>query len=159
METAGVALGTAFQQYTVALPLAARLTAQTGLFHLADAKNNSGVVATQLWLGDLRYQTLGATVTGAAAPSFTIAAHGVQAGRSFALASSDLQISWTGGVASALLLVRPSLAYFTYSSSDASVATVSADGVITGVKAGQASVSAKLGAAQTSSALTVTVTP
>ena len=159
VETVGVALGTAFQQYTVALPLAARLTAQTGLFLFADAKNNSGIVATQFWLGDLRYQTLGATVTGAPAPSFTLASHDVQAGHSFALAGSDLQIAWTGGANSSLTQVRPSLAYFTYSSSDPGVATVSADGVVAGVKAGQAGISSRLGAVQTSNALTVTVTP
>ena len=159
VETVGVALGTTFQQYTVALPLAGKLTAQTGLFHFADARNNSGILPTQFWLGDLRYQTLGATATGAPAPSFTLAAHDVQAGHSFALASSSLQIAWTGGANSCLTQVLPSLEYFTYSSADASVATVSADGVISGVKAGQASISARLGAAQTTNTLAVTVTP
>lgn len=159
VETAGVALGTAFQQYTVALPLAAKLSAQTGLFHVADAKNNSGIIATQLWIGDLRYQTLGATVTGAPTPSFTLTSHDVQAGHSFALLHSDLQIAWSGGANASLTLVRPSPGYFTYSSADSSVAAVSAAGVVTGVKAGQTSISAKLGAVQTSNALVLTVTP
>jgi uncharacterized protein YjdB len=159
VETSGLALDTTFQQFTVPLPLAAKLTAQTGLFHFADANNHSGIVVTQFWIGDLRYQTLGATVTGAPAPSFTLTTHDLQAGHTLALMGSDLQIAWTGGAGSLLTLVRPSLAYFTYSSSDATVATVSADGVLSGVKAGQAAISAKLGAVQTSNTLAVTVTP
>ena len=160
VETSGLSLTTTFTQFTVPLPLPGKLKSIDGLFHFADAQNHSAATTLSFWLGDLRYQKLGATATGTPAPAFTLTTRSLPAGQTFTLLSSDLQIAWTAGALASLpLLLRPSLKYFTYSSSDPSVATVSSAGVVTGLKAGTASLTAKLDLQPTSNPLVLTITP
>lgn len=148
VEYANIALTTTWQKVIVPIPLASKLTAVKGLFHFAE-----GPGSVTVWLDDVRYETLGSSVIGTPTAAIATASVNVDLGKTTTVSGTVATFPVNG--TNQTLLTAPS--YFTFSSSDTSVATVDAKGVVTGKAVGTAEITAKLGTVSAAGKLTVTV--
>jgi hypothetical protein len=148
-----VALTTTWQKFTVPIPLASKLTANDGLFHFADGTNHSPVI---VWLADVQYEALGSSVIGAPTPTWLKTSVSVATGAAYQVLPEDLKITYSIG-GSPVTLTGPSAGYFSFTSDGAAVG-LSATGLITGVSAGSANITATLGTVASANKLAVTVT-
>jgi hypothetical protein len=132
-------------RHVIPIPDPARLTAERGLFWYAD----SDPVNYSLWFGSIRYVKVDPTILdlqpafGASALTLAV---GKKAAAPLTLSYADLDgtrrwLDWTDPGAG------PAPSYFSFTSSDWSVATVDGNGVVTGVAPGQARIGARLGQA------------
>ncbi|WP_291990244.1 Ig-like domain-containing protein [Luteitalea sp.] len=146
-ERTGIALTTSWTKYAIAIPLASKLTQERGMFFFAEGAENNN--AYEFWLDDIQYESLGTVIN----PRPTVAATTVSAeiGATYQVAGTALTVNVEG--ADQTLNVAP--AYFTFTSSDTTVATVSATGVVTARTAGNAGISARLGTVAAAGAVTV----
>ena len=151
-ERTALALTTSWQKYTIAIPLAAKLGDERGLFYFAEGPE-AGQGYT-LWLDDIQYETLG-TVTN---PRPVVAGGTYQ--QEVGDARTITGTAVTFAVAGVDQTVSAMPGYFTFASSNTAVATV-ANGVITVAGAGSATITGSLGAvpATGSIALTAAVPP
>lgn len=133
-----VPLTTEWAKYEVPIPLPAKLTAEDGLFFLADG---DGTATSEyfLWFDEIRFEKLG-TITN---PRPSMRADSL---RSFAGVTQKIRNTRTtfdvNGVDE---VVGHDPGYFTFASSNPAAATVSADGTIRLIASGLATISAKLG--------------
>jgi hypothetical protein len=133
----GIALTTAWAKYTIAIPLASRLTSERGLFFFAEGAEGS--TAYDIWIDDLMYETLG-TVTN---PRPTVAP--LTASQEIGGTQQLVGTAVTYSVDGVDQTVAAAPAYFTFSSSNPAVATVSATGLVTVLSAGSTNITASLG--------------
>ena len=61
VERNGVALTSDWVKYYIPIPVAAKLTAETGLFHFAEG---SGEGAYTIWIDDIQYENVGGGIIG-----------------------------------------------------------------------------------------------
>lgn len=149
VERGGIAVGTSWAKVILPLPAPARLTAEKGLFHFAEGSDEG---AYTLWIDDIRYELLPAADIGTPAPAIATETRSLEVGASLTVAGASVVYPTPG--AGAILSVANR--YFTWASSSAA-ATVSQDGVVTGVSAGAAAITAKLGAVDAAGTTTVNV--
>jgi hypothetical protein len=135
---ADVPLTTEWTKVVVPIPLPAKLTAEDGLFFLADG-DGAATAEYSLWFDEVRFERLG-TVTN---PRPAMRADSVQ---SFAGVSRTIRNTRTtfdvGGMD---VRVDHDPGYFTFLSSNPSVAEVTADGTVRLLASGTAAISAMLG--------------
>jgi hypothetical protein len=151
-EHNGVPLTTTWTRHVIPLPDPSVLTAEHGLFHVAEG-SDEGVYT--LWLDDIQYEL--APPEPITAPSPAIATESI----SLAVAAHHLinGVSVTYQIGGAPHTVAMSRRYFTYSSSQPAVATVDAEGRVTAVAAGTTTITARFGSIDAIGALTLTVHP
>jgi uncharacterized protein YjdB len=149
-EVMGLALTTTWQKFTLPIPLPSANTAVTGLFHFALGGDASGIT---VWFDDIQYEKSGAAVLGTPAPA--IATESISLGAGSTHAVDGASVNW-----GTLGLVEVALGpkWFTYTSTDSTVASVDASGTVTAVKAGTADITAALGAVAAAGDMTITVT-
>ena len=137
-ERAALALTPTWTKFAVPLPFPARLAGGVrGLFHFATGGNAGGVT---VWFDDVQYETLGSAL-GAPQPSIDTATVNKGAGATFAVTGAAVAFS-AGG---ATVPVSAGPGYFTFTSSNTAVATVSPAGIVTAKAAGSADITATLG--------------
>jgi len=149
-EWHAVPLTTTWARYVVPLPAPAQLTAETGLFHLAEGADGG---AYTIWLDDLRYEAIDAAAVGAPAPAIASAQVAHVVGDAFPVEGASV----TFPVGDSPRTLAVSRRYFTYASSDPDVATVDEAGVVHAVGVGAADITARLGELPATGTLGVTV--
>ncbi|MGA1361108.1 MAG: lipoprotein [Gemmatimonadaceae bacterium] len=135
-ERTALALTTSWQKYTIAIPLASKLTDEKGLFFFAEGPENGQ--GYTLWLDDIQFETLG-TVTNPR-PAIAGGTYEQEVGDARTISGTSVTFA-VGGVDQP---VTAAPGYFTFASSNSSVATV-ANGVIAVAAAGTATITASLG--------------
>ncbi|MBL8958269.1 MAG: Ig-like domain-containing protein [Gemmatimonadetes bacterium] len=136
-ERSNIAITTNWAKYAIAIPLAAKLSQEKGLFFFAEGPENGA--GYELWLDDIRFEAL-ATVTNVR-PTIPGGAVVEEIGATRRITGGAVTVSVDG--ADQTVSAMP--AYFTYTSSNPGVATVSAAGTVTVVGAGTANITASLG--------------
>lgn len=146
-QIGGLRLYTIWTKYVIPIPLASRLTAEQGLFHFAEAPDSAG--GYEIWFDEIQFENL-ATV---AHPRPFMAARTTVAtvGDSFDVGGTAVLFN----VAGVEQRVEASTNYFTFSSSNQSVATVTPSGKVRVVGLGIAEISASLGTATTTNKVRV----
>ncbi len=147
-------LTTNWRQYTIAIPDPAKLTREFGLFWYAEGpENDEGYT---FWVDELKFEKLGT----------------VAQPRPAIFDGVDGSITTFAGVVTPILgltqtfnlgdgsdqTIRVAPAYFEFTSSNPSVATVDEQGVITAVSSGEAVITATLGGVDAKGSVKVTVT-
>ena len=137
--TQGLPVTTSWTQYTIPIPEPSVLTAQTGLFHFAEGADEG---AYTLWLDEIRYVNLPAGTVTDPRPAIAPATAALAVGETFSIGGASIVYSIDG---SDVTLSPSAPAFFNYTSSDESVATVDGFGVITAISEGMARITADLG--------------
>jgi hypothetical protein len=149
-ELADIPVTTTWTKFIIPIPVPSKLAAETGLFHFAEGSDEG---AYTIWLDNIQYENLAATVVGT--PTATIATESITKGVGDAFEATGLSCTFPiNSVATKLSLNK---AYFTFTSSNTAVATVSALGVGAGVSVGTSAITAKLGAVAATGTLTVNI--
>ena len=148
-EVGDIPLSTTWTKYVVPMPLASKLTSERGLFFLADAPEHD--VGYDLWLDDIQFETLGTIIN----PRPSIASQTVNGEAGGTLNVGGTQVTFD--VAGSDVTVRAMPGYFTFQSSDESVAAVNDEGAIVLVGSGTARITASLGGTPASGEVTVNV--
>jgi uncharacterized protein YbaA (DUF1428 family) len=138
---------TEWTQVTIPIPDATKLTQEKGMFYFAEGPEDGA--GYDLWLDDIKFEKLGSLT-----PSPAIGTRSLNQEVGSTVTLTGTTASYSIGGSTATFDVAP--AYFTFASSNASVATVSAAGVITVVGTGTTNITATLGATPASGKLTVT---
>jgi uncharacterized protein YjdB len=155
VESIGIALTTTWTQYMIPLPDPVKMTAADGLFHYADGPNNYTV-----WFGDIQYVSLPSNQVGPAQsanagwPTLT-----VPVTTTATINPAPNAIHYTvPALPNGGNLTDVAWRWFTLTSSNPSVATVDRDGVVTGVAAGSATITATMNGLVVAGSSPVTVT-
>lgn len=151
VERNGVALTSDWVKYYIPIPVAAKLTAETGLFHFAEG---SGEGAYTIWIDDIQYENVGGGIIGTPTASFATETVSKEVGSTFG--ANGVVSSWPVNAVNQQM--QTAKAYFSWTSSNTAVATVDALGVGTALTAGTTNITGKLGAVNASGLLTVNVT-
>ncbi len=146
-ERADIPLTTNWTKYTLPIPLASKLTQEKGLFYFAEGPEDGA--GYTIWFSDIKYEAV--TTISNVRP--TIAARTVDGEVGGTLTASGTAVTFAVNGADQTLSAAPG--YFSFASSDAAVATVSATGAIQIVGAGTASISATLGTTPAVGAITL----
>jgi hypothetical protein len=150
VERNGVALTSGWVKYYVPIPVASKLTAETGLFHFAEG---SGEGAYTIWIDDVQYENVIGGVIGTPTASFATETQNKEIGATFGANGTTS----TFPVNSVNQAMQTAKAYFTWTSSNTAVATIDAEGVGTGLSAGSTTVTGTLGAVTAAGTLTVNI--
>ena len=137
---------TTWTKYTLPIPLASKLTAERGMFYFAEGPENGA--GYTLWFDEITYATVD---LGVARPSIPTQSLTSEVGTTVTVTGTKVTHT-IGGVEQ---ITEASAGYFTFASSNAAVATVSATGAITTVGVGTSTITAKLG--ETAAAGTITL--
>jgi hypothetical protein len=151
-EWNAVPLTTTWTRHVVPIPGPALLTAEPGLFHVAEGADEG---AYTLWLDDIQYEVVEASVIGPPSPAIATETVTRAVGQVFPVNGAAVTYMIDGMNRT----VASSRRYFTFQSSLPAVATVDADGVVTAVAAGTTTITARLGEVDAIGALTFVVTP
>jgi len=146
-EQSAIQLTAGWTKYVLPIPLAAKLTVERGMFYFAEGPEDGA--GYDIWFDDIRFETV-STIANArpTIPSSTLTAE-------IGAVTRITGTSVTFGVNGTDQTLSASPNYFTFASSNPSVATVSATGDITVVGAGTASITASLGDKAASGAVTL----
>jgi len=144
-ESLNIPITGTWTKYIIPIPAPAKLTANKGLFHLADGQNKNYTI----WLNDIQYETLGASDVGPPTASGTNVGWttaSVAAGATYQIPYAPNTVGFALPVLpNAGRLTNVSFRYFDLASSAPAVATVNADGLVSGVTVGTANITAALG--------------
>jgi hypothetical protein len=149
-EMANVAVTTTWTKVIIPIPVPAKLTAETGLFHFAEGADEG---AYTIWLDNIQYENIGGGAIGTATAAMATETINKNIGDAF----SPNGLTCTFPVNGVSKTLTPSKAYFTYTSSTPAVATVSALGVGSALATGTTNITAALGAVAATGTLTVNV--
>lgn len=149
-ELADIPVTTTWTKIIIPIPDASKLTAEKGLFHFAEGSDEG---AYTIWLDNIQYETLAAGVIGTPTAAIATETLAKTIGDMFSLSG----LTCTFPVNSVATKLTPSTAYFAYTSSNTTVATMSALGVGTALAAGTTNITAKLGTISATGTLTVNV--
>ena len=154
-ESIGIPLTTTFTKYTIPIPNPAKTTAANGLFHFADGPNNYTV-----WFADMQYETLPAAQLGApSAATVGWQPLNVSVGTPQQMNPGPNTVSYTTPVLpNGGKLTDVAWRWYNLTSSNPAVATVSADGLVTGLTAGTTTITATMNGVTVPGSATVTVT-
>ncbi len=148
-ELAGLPVSTTWAKYAVPLPLASKLGAEKGLFFMAEGSEFP--VGYDLWFDDVQFERTGTI----ASPRPSIASQTVNGEVGTSLSVAGTQVVFDASGTDRTVIASPS--YFTFASSNPSVAAVDALGGVQLVGPGSAMITAQLGATPASGAVTVNV--
>ncbi len=146
-ERAGIPLTTAWTKITLPIPLAAKLTNERGLFYFAEGPEDGA--GYTIWFSDIKFENV-ATISNPRPAMATITADAEVGGT---VNAAGPAVTFAVGGVDQTLAIAPG--YFTFTSSNPAIATVSARGVATLVAAGSATITAKLGATDVAGTVTV----
>jgi uncharacterized protein YjdB len=149
-EATALPLSSTWTKHVIPLPLPARLTGETGLFHFAEGSEAGSYT---IWLDDIQYEKLGGTVIGPPNPAIASATVDREIGELYTVTGTT--VSFAIGTASRTVTAAP--AYFSFLSSNPAVATVDAAGVVSAVGNGSARITARLGSVDARGAVDLTV--
>jgi hypothetical protein len=155
-EWNAVPLTTIWTRYVVPIPGADKLGATQGLFHVAEGSDEG---AYTLWLDDIQYEVPAAGVIGPASPAIATETVQKAVGETAVVNGAAVTYAVGGASGSTTASIATARRYFTFQSSNAAVATVDGDGVVTAHADGAATITAKLGALDAIGALTFQVGP
>ena len=145
-EATSLDISGVWRKYIVPLPDPSRLASEHGLFYFAEGhENNEGY---SIWFDDIRFEKLNGSVVRASMSNRTLT---LEVGSTAQV--SGLTVTMNTGSVDITVEAMPE--YFTFTSSDEAVATVAADGTITVVGSGSATITASLGAIQASGAVVI----
>lgn len=147
-EFNGVPLTTTWTQFYLPIPDPALLTNQVGLFHFAEGPEHG---AYTIWFDDIRYTHLDAAQLSNPRPVIATESATPEVG-------STVRVNGTAviyNVNGADQVTSAARAYFSYLSSDVTVATVDAAGTVTAVGVGTAEITASLAGVAAAGVLTV----
>ncbi len=145
-----ILLSTTWTKYVIPIPLPARLDREQGLFFFAEGSEYE--VGYEVWIDEVQFEKVGTIAhPQPAIPTRTV---DEEVGATFPIQGTQV----TYDVAGRMVTVDASPGYFTFASSNESVATVDELGIVQVVGPGSAVITAKLGAADASGAVTVTAT-
>lgn len=150
-EWNGVALTGTWTRYIIPIPSPGRLTAEGGLFHLAEGSEHG---AYTVWLDDIRYVALGAPAIDNPRPAIATETVSREVGGTFQVNGTSVTYS-VNGADQTLSAAR---SYFTYASSAPAVATVDAAGNGTALAVGTTEITAQLNGVAAGGLVTVEVT-
>lgn len=142
----GLPLTGEWQRFVIPMPDPARLTAEGGLFTFAEGAENGA--ANTIWVDEIAFMNLpevGAAQPALAAGTFTIAVG----------ETTQAAFSVSFPVGGETIGVSPDARYFSWTSADPSVASVSPTGLITMVGEGSTQITATLGGIPAAGAITV----
>ncbi len=151
-EWNAVPLTTTWTRYVLPVPLPARLTAEHGLFHVAQGSEEG---AYTIWLDDIQYENPGPGVIGPPSPAIATETVGAVIGSTVIVHGAAVTYAVGGGTQT----IASARRYFTFQSSQPAVATVDDDGLVTALATGTAVITARLGTVDAIGALTVNVHP
>ncbi len=151
LEVNGITLSAVWTKYYIPLPVPSKLTALTGLFHFAEG---SGEGAYNIWIDDIQFETAAPGVIGTHTASFATETQAKAVGETFG-ANGTTSIYKINGVDQQMQTAK---SYFTWLSSNTTVATFDNLGVGTANAGGQTKVTGKLGLVDAGGELTVNVT-
>ena len=150
-ERNGINVTSTWTKFFIPIPVAAKLTAESGLFHFAEG---SGEGSYNIWIDEIKYENVTGGIIGTPTASFATETIAKNVGDNFNANGTTS----TYPVNSVNQSMQTARAYFTWSSSNMSVATVNAMGVGTALAAGTTNVTAMLGSVAAGGTLTVNVT-
>jgi hypothetical protein len=147
-QRSAVPVGTSWRKVVIPIPLADRLSQERGMFFFAEGAESDA--AYDLWIDEIRFETLG-TIRNPR-PSIASASVSDEVGAQVTIGGAAVTFDVDG----ADVTVEASPRYFTFSSSNTGVATVTDQGDVAVVGVGTATISASLGATQATGAVNVT---
>jgi hypothetical protein len=154
VETPAVALTTTWQKYILPLPNPAKATSYDGMFHFATGK---GAAANNIYLNDVQFEKLDSSTLGAISKveiDGSAATSSLAAGATLNLKNGPNAVYYT----LPMLKLNPvGFGWYDLSSDMPSVATVDANGVISGLTAGTANITAKVDGVTATTGVAVTV--
>jgi hypothetical protein len=147
----GLQVSTAWKKYIIPIPDAAKLTAEKGMFFISEGPENGN--GYSFWVDEVKFEKLG-TIT-PQQPKILNGQDVVQT--SFVGVTSTIDglvcaFNMPNGINQA---VNVTPAYFTFTSSNEAVATVSDQGIVTTVGPGTAIIKAKVGGVDAAGSLTI----
>jgi len=144
-----IPLSTTWTRYIIPIPDPAKLSQERGMFHFAEGSEYP--VGYDVWIDELQYEKVGTIAF--EEPTIPTQTVNLAIGSTFAVTGTQV----TYDVAGSVQTIQASPAYFTFASSDPSVATVDEEGIIQVVGPGSAVITAKLGSQEATGAVTVEV--
>jgi hypothetical protein len=147
----GVPVSTAWKKYIIPIPDAAKLSAEKGMFFISEGPENGA--GYTFWIDEVKFEKLG-TIT-PQQPKILNGEDQVQTayvGVTNTIDGLATDFNMPNGINQS---VNVTPAYFTFSSSNESVATVDENGVVTTVGAGTAVITATVGGVQAAGSLTI----
>ncbi len=148
-----VSVGTAWTKYIIPIPEASRLLQERGMFRYAAGSNGTNGAGYTIWIDELRFEKLGTIAHGQASimngnnvTQTTFA--GVTSSVDGVIATFNLPTGINQSVS-----ISPS--YLEFSSSNPSVATVDASGLVTSISAGTTVITATFGGVPATGSLTI----
>ncbi|MDX1740166.1 MAG: Ig-like domain-containing protein, partial [Rhodothermales bacterium] len=142
-------LTTAWRKFVIPLPEASKLTEERGLFFFSDGADEGK--GYEVWFDEVQYERLGTLAR--YRPTIAEQTVDVKVGDSLNVIGTSVTVDVDG----VDVLVGAAPAYFTFRSSDESVATVNSDGLIRAVGLGSADITALLGSDNASGTVVVNV--
>lgn len=149
----GLAMTTNWQKYYVPIPDASRLTQERGLLYYSEGPEDGR--GYTFWIDEVRFENLG-TITRGGSQIFNGEDQNVTTEIGAVFSSNGLAVFNLPTGVNQSVNVAPS--YFTYNTSDASVATVDANGTVTVIGSGVAVITASLGEEESVGSLTINST-
>lgn len=146
-ERNAIPLTTAWTKVIIPIPLASRLTAERGLFFFAEGFE--APAGYTFWLDDIQFETLG-TITNPR-PALGVETILTEVGATQQV--SGLNVTFAVNGADQTVSAAPG--YFTFTSSNTSVATVNASGLVSVVASGTANITAALGSTAATGAVSL----
>ena len=147
-ERNNIQLTTSWAKYTIAIPLASKLIEEQGLFYFAEGPENG--VGYEIWIDDVRFEELNTVVN--VRPTIAGGTILEDIGGTRTITGTAVTVAVDGVDQT----VNAYPAYFTFASSNAAVATVSAAGVVTVLGAGTTNITATLGTTPAAGTLALT---
>jgi hypothetical protein len=151
-DRTAIPLTTTWTKVVIPLPLPAKLTAEKGLFYFAEGSDEG---AYTVWLDDVRFEKLPAGTLGAPQPAIANDTITTAIGTTALVQGTAVTFPVDGSD----VTLAASPRYFTFASTDDTVAWADPDGVVTTVGLGTAEITATLGEVAAAGTLTVEVVP
>lgn len=146
-----LALTTAWQKFVIPIPERSKLTAEDGLFFFAEGPENGA--ANTLWFDDVKFETLNSIAN----PRIDITTQTVAATVGTTVQLDDPTVTFD--VAGTDVTVTAAPSYFSFASSNPSVATVSSTGLVSVIGDGTTQITATLGSTSANGVVSVTTVP
>jgi Secretion system C-terminal sorting domain/Bacterial Ig-like domain (group 2) len=150
-ERNGVSITSTWTKYYIPIPVPSKFTGEIGLFHFAEGAE---AVNYNIWFDDIQYENVAGGIIGTPTAAFATETLTKMVGDAFSPNGTTSTYPVNGVDQS----MQTSKAFFTWNSTNGSVASVNAMGVGTASAAGSATITAMLGSVAATGSITVNVT-